>query len=98
MKQLAYLPALDWLVDDSPETCGSGRTYLLAYAFLRRAHNNLDKEVLIFDHFPDYRNIDFIARNIFHIYNEEYKDKYNIYYSQVYKTIIMKEKKSEKQN
>ena len=53
-QQAKYLEAIEWLVSGS-QNVGSGRTYLLAKAFVKTAVRNIGQNIIIFDHHPTLR-------------------------------------------
>jgi hypothetical protein len=56
LQQLA-LPSIKWLLDS--RAIGSGRTTLMAHAFVQLAIERPNTSIQIFDHFPniDYKNL-----------------------------------------
>lgn len=50
--QKKYLPAIQWLISDRRAT---GKTYLLAVAFIMKAIENPGRQIQIFDHIPRIR-------------------------------------------
>ena len=63
--QEKYLPALKWLVNSPIAT---GKTYLLATAFIECAVENPGKELVVFDHFPGHRNQELLLQAIFNLW------------------------------
>ena len=45
-----HLESIQWLISDQRAT---GKTFLLAWAFIQKALHNRDKGIRIFDHFPE---------------------------------------------
>lgn len=48
--QVDALPVINWLIDSSPNSRRTGRTTLLALAFVRAAITNPGRKIMIFDH------------------------------------------------
>lgn len=46
-----FLPAIEWLIDDSINSRASGRTTLMAYAFLNKAIREKGRWIKVFDHY-----------------------------------------------
>jgi len=71
--QDAYYPAIKWLLGDQKH---SGRTVLLAYAFVEKAYNNPKEIIYPFDHhvFETSTHFDEIMKYIQLITKENYPD------------------------
>lgn len=67
-----YLEAIKWLVSGSLDL-GTGRTFLLAWAFIDLAVSNPGRSILIFDHIPMLGcTVEIMGREIIYIARERY--------------------------
>lgn len=78
--QQEYYPAIKWLINDGPRA--SGRTTLLAVAFLEKAVETPGRKILVFDHFPIVRSVrdNMLDRvkALFEIQSPEFKKTYEL--------------------
>jgi len=77
-EQKKYAPAIRWLLNGS---CGSGRSYLMAWIFLEMAIKNLGKPIKIFDHSFLYtyeHTIDYLLQTIRQLCPREYMITYKL--------------------
>ena len=80
--QKRYYPAIKWLLSDwmlDKENALTGRSWLMAYSFLEIAKEREGEEIRVWDHVPDSpRDQNFMEQMIKILWEEHYKDEYNI--------------------
>lgn len=62
--QTAALDIIEWLIDDSIRSRQSGRSTLLAVAFIRKAIRRPKRKVVVFDHYPTMQAKESLMANI----------------------------------
>ena len=62
--QKEYLPAIEWLVDDTQRYALEGRTFILAYVYIKMALEKQGKWIKINDHWPFLQGRDHLMQMI----------------------------------
>jgi hypothetical protein len=87
-KQKEFLPAIRWLISDTLHDRATGRSLLLAYAFIQEAMKNSGRNIPIWNHHPEFQSRVTMSRIIYQLWKElDYKDKYNLEFNKSNMTI-----------
>lgn len=70
-------PAIKWLIQDGPR--GTGKSRLMALAFLEKGYDNLGQYVDVYDHFPGFQAGNHLLKMVHSLFHELGKpDPYGI--------------------
>lgn len=82
----AKLEVLKWLISDNKEDMSSGRTTLLAIAFINKAMEHEFQFISVFDHYPSRQSHHLVLMAIENILNNQpptIKNKFSFYQNKI---------------